>query len=250
MEIGTDFDIVAALFEIVLIDLILSGDNAVVIALASMSLPPEARRIAIIFGTGAAILMRVLFTGAITFMLTVPYLRLIGAVILVVIAVKLILPQEDDSNDEVKSADNLWSAIRVIAIADLIMSLDNVVAVAAAADGSFLLLSLGLLLSMPLLFYGSTLISNVINRFPFLITACGALLGWMAGQIGATDPIVVEFVRDDAPEFATYAPLIGLVAVLGAGRIIRQMKEIDAAEDAKASIQLGHTPLSEEVSQA
>lgn len=178
-----------AVSKIIWIDLLLSGDNALVIALACRGLEPQQRRWGIFLGAGAAIIMRVIFTGIVAFLMGLPYLKLVGGLALVAIAVKLLLPDNKDE-EGVKSAAHLWGAVQVIVVADIVMSLDNVIAVAAAAKGSVTLLVFGLALSIPLIIVGAALIMALLNRFPILLWAGAALLAWVAGEVIATDPAI------------------------------------------------------------
>jgi YjbE family integral membrane protein len=212
--------VVPAIVEIAFIDLILSGDNAVVIALATRSLPPGSRQIGVLFGIGASLLLRILATGMVGLLLTTPYLKLVAAAALVYVAIKLMLPDDDSGDPDLAAEGNLWVAVRLIAIADITMSLDNVLAVASAANGSLTLLVFGLLLSVPLLVYGSQIVSKVIDRLPVLVPLCGGLLGWIAGGIAVTDPAIVAFIEAEAPAFIVVAPLSGAVFVMLASRIL------------------------------
>jgi len=188
-DIGTPF-FWTALMQIIGINILLSGDNAVVIALASRSLPPEQRKWAILGGSGAAIVLRIIFSLLIVWLLAISYLKLVGGLLLLYIGVKLIIPEEEHGADSVAAKSNLWGAIQTITIADAVMSLDNVVAIAAAAQGSVLLISLGLLISVPLIVFGSQLVLTVLTRFPVLVIAGGGLLGWIAGEIIVSDEVV------------------------------------------------------------
>lgn len=172
-------------FKIILIDLLLSGDNAVVIALACRNLPEHQRRKGILYGVGGAVGLRILLTIFAVGLLTLPYLKLAGAVLLMWVAVKLILPEEQDDLGEsgIKAEAHLWGAIKTIIIADFVMSLDNVLGVAAAAKGSVWLLVFGLLVSIPLIVWSSQLVLKLIDRYPVIIYAGGALLGYVAGEM-------------------------------------------------------------------
>ncbi|HWG07153.1 MAG TPA: TerC family protein [Beijerinckiaceae bacterium] len=174
------------ILEIVWINLLLSGDNAVVIALACRSLPPERRRIGIALGACAAIGLRVIFTLIIVTLLALPFLKLAGGAALLWISVRLLGEEHDE--DQIADSKTVWRAVRTIAIADAVMSLDNVIAIAAAANGSFWLIVFGLVLSIPLIIFGAGLVSIVIDRFPILVWAGAALLGWVAGELAASDP--------------------------------------------------------------
>ena len=177
-----------ALGQIILINIVLSGDNAVVIALACRSLPPKQQKSAIIFGSVGAIVLRVILTFFAVYLLTLPYLKLVGAALLLWIGIGL-LKGEDDEED-IEGNAGLMAAIKTIIIADLVMSLDNVIGVAAAAKGNVPLLVLGLVISIPLIIFGSTIILKLMTRFPIIITAGAALLGWVAGEMAIGDPAI------------------------------------------------------------
>ena len=183
-----------AVLKIIWIDLLLSGDNALVIALACRGLPPRQRMWGMILGAGAAVGLRVIFASVVTTLMTMPYLKLIGGIALIFIAAKLLIPEKEDES-KIGHADSLWQAIRLIVIADVVMSLDNVIAIAAAADGSLTLLVFGLLVSIPLIIAGAALIMKVLDRLPILVWAGAALLGWIAGHVIATDPAVAPFIH-------------------------------------------------------
>ena len=212
------------LLQIIGIDILLSGDNAVVIALACRSLPVHQRRRGIILGAAAAIVLRILFAAFIVHLLAVPYLKIVGGLLLFWIAIKLLLPEEGDGGDGVDPARNLFQAVKTIVIADAVMSLDNVVAIAAAAKGEIVLLALGLLISIPLIVYGSTLILKLLDRYPIIIAAGGALLGYIAGETVATDIVVVDWVHEHAAWLHYGAPIGGAVFVVLAGMIIARLR--------------------------
>ena len=170
-------------FKIIMIDLLLSGDNAVVIALACRNLPEAQRRKGIMFGVGGAIGLRIVLTFFAVGLLSLPYLKLVGALLLLWIGIKLILPEEEHSADNIKADTRLFGAIKTIIIADFVMSLDNVLGVAAAAKGNVSLLVFGLLVSIPLIAWSSQLVLKLIDRFPLIIYAGGALLGYVAGEM-------------------------------------------------------------------
>ena len=180
------------LLKIIWINIVLSGDNAVVIALAARSLPPRQRKLAVAWGSGAAVGMRIVLTLFAVALLQLPYLKLIGAVLLLWIGVQLLLPEEGEAN--IDGHENMLAAIKTILVADLVMSLDNVIAVAAAADDSVTLLILGLAISIPLVIFGSTLLMKVMERFPVIITAGGALLGFVAGEMAVSDPALRDWM--------------------------------------------------------
>src|SRR5207237_4756187 len=178
-----------AVGKIIWINVLLSGDNALVIALACRGLQPQQRRWGMILGAGAAVLLRIIFTGIVASLMELPYLKLVGGLALIVIAAKLLVPEHEDE-DGVESASHLWQAVQIVVVADIVMSLDNVIAVAAAANGSVPLLVLGLAISVPLIVAGAALIMALLNRLPVLVWAGAALLGWIAGDVIATDPAV------------------------------------------------------------
>jgi YjbE family integral membrane protein len=180
------------LLKIIGVNIILSGDNAVVIALAARSLPARQQKMAIIWGSGAAVVMRIILTIFAVALLTLPWLKLIGSLLLFWIGIKLLVPEEDEEN--VNASDNMISAIKTILIADLVMSIDNVIAVAAAAQGSMTLLILGLAISIPLVIFGSTLLLHLMERWPVIITVGGGLLGFVAGEMLVTDPALKDWL--------------------------------------------------------
>jgi YjbE family integral membrane protein len=205
------------LLTIIWINIILSGDNAVVIALAARSLPEHQQKKAVFWGAGAAVIMRIILTIVAVELLKLPYLKLIGGALLLWIAVKLLIP-EDDGDDGIESSSNLWGAIKTILIADLVMSLDNVIGVAAAAKGSMVLLVLGLLISIPLVIFGATMLMRLMERFPVIITIGAGILGWVAGEMAATDPILKEWVNANAAWLHWAAPAAGVVFVVLLGK--------------------------------
>ena len=211
------------LWQIILVNIVLSGDNAVVIALAARSLPVHQQGKAILWGAGAAVVMRIILTIIALEMLKWPWLKLIGAVLLLWIAVKLLVP-EDDEKEDVASSSNLWTAIKTILIADLVMSLDNVIGVAAAAKGSILLLVIGLALSIPLVVFGATILMKLMQRFPIIIVIGAGLLGWVAGEMAATDPVVTAWVEANAAWLHWVAPAAGALFVVVVGKMIARSK--------------------------
>ena len=194
-----------SVLQIVWIDILLSGDNAVVIALACRSLPSHQKRLGILLGAGTAVALRILFALIISFLLGVPYLRIVGGLLLFWIAIKLIIGEEDHGQD-IEASDSLWKAVRTIAIADAVMSFDNVVAIAAASRGHPELFIFGLLLSIPLIMVGATLITALIARFPVFVWAGAALLGYIAAEMIVTDPVIVDLLANAGPQFVTPDP--------------------------------------------
>lgn len=183
-----------AVGKIIWINVLLSGDNALVIALACRGLEPRQRMWGMILGAAAAVLLRIIFTGIVATLLELPYLKVVGGLALIVIAAKLLVPEEEDEGG-VKSASHLWAAVQIVVVADIIMSLDNVIAVAAAANGSVPLLILGLAISVPLIVAGAALIMALLTRLPILVWAGAALLGWIAGDVIATDPAIAPLLH-------------------------------------------------------
>ena len=210
------------LAKIIWVNLLLSGDNAVVIALASRSLPPSQQRKAIFWGSAAAIVLRILLTVFAVQMLQFPFLKLVGGALLLWIGIQLLVPEDEEAS--IHGHDNLIAAIRTILIADLVMSLDNVLAVAAAADtapeaAKLPLLIIGLAISIPIVIFGSTLVLKLMNRFPIIITLGAALLGWIAGEMMVSDPAVSGWVAMHAPWLHSLyiAALVGAIAVVAIG---------------------------------
>lgn len=181
-----------AIGTLVLLDLLLGGDNAVVIAMAANKLPAELRRKAIIIGTGGAVIIRLVMTLAAVWLLTIPYLQAIGGLILIPIAVKLLLPEKKD--EHVTASDSLMGAVKTIIIADAAMGVDNVLAIAGASHGSFLLVVLGFLISIPIIVGGSTVIGRIMDRFPVVLYAGAGLLGWTAGSMIMHDQMVSSLI--------------------------------------------------------
>ncbi|MBC8129768.1 MAG: TerC family protein [Rhizobiaceae bacterium] len=219
-----------SLLQIIWIDLLLSGDNAVVIALACRKLPADQRKIGILLGAGAAVGLRIIFAFFITFLLGVPFLKIVGGLLLFWIAIKLATDEQEDHAD-VAASENLWGAVRTIAIADAVMSLDNVVAIAAAAKGHPELFIFGLLLTIPLIIAGASILSSVLQKYPFLIWIGAALLGWIAGEMILGDVVVTNWLAATNPAlvvpdpetqglFTTIKPLHYAAAAAGAAFVL------------------------------
>lgn len=206
----------AALGSIILANIILSGDNAVVIALAARSLPPQQQKKAIFWGSAAAIVMRIVLTLIAVAMLKWPYLKIIGGLLLVYIGISLLSDSEGEEGEH-KEIGGMMAAIRTILVADLVMSLDNVLAVAAAAKGDTVLLVIGLAVSIPLIIFGSTLLLKVMDRFPIIITLGAALLGFLAGEMIFTDPAVSARFGEIPHEFVNAAGIVGAALVVAVG---------------------------------
>jgi YjbE family integral membrane protein len=217
-----------ALLQIIGVNIVLSGDNAVVIALAARGLPAHQQKKAIAWGSGAAVLMRIVLTIVAVELLRLPLLKLVGAALLLWIAVQLLLP-EDEGGGETTTSSGMAAAIKTILLADLVMSLDNVIGVAAAAKGNIVLLVIGLAISIPLVIFASRILLMLMEKFPIIITLGAALLGWVAGDMAVTDPIVKDWVDANAAFLHWVAPLFGAVAVIAAGRWLAARKARAAA---------------------
>jgi YjbE family integral membrane protein len=228
-----------AALQIIWINILLSGDNAIVIALACRMLPPRQRLWGMILGAGVAVLLRIIFTGIVAQIMAFPFLKLVGGILLLWIAIKLIVPGESHGEGKVQAAENLWRAVRIVAVADIVMSLDNVIAIAGAADaaaakiaataatehavqiGSLIRLTLigfGLAISIPLIIAGSALLMALLDRFPVLVWAGAGLLGWIAGEIMINDAAVVAWLGPVVVhhfEHWAAAAGAGLVVVVG-----------------------------------
>ena len=222
---------VLPILQIVWIDLLLSGDNAVVIAMACRGLPYRQRRMGILLGAFAAVAMRVAFTGVTSTLIAIPLLKIVSGLLLLWIAVKLLTEEvEDHVPDENAATDRLWKAIWTIVVADVVMSLDNVIAITAAAKGHWGLIVFGLLLSIPLVIFGSTLISGLIKRFPVIVWGGAALLGWIAGEIFVDDALIRDVTHGPAWHYG--AALAGVTIVLVVGALLRQRAKAGAAASA------------------
>lgn len=249
-----------AVGQIIWINVLLSGDNALVIALACRGLQPRQRLWGMVFGAGAAVILRIVFTGIVATLMELPFLKLVGGLALLVIAAKLLVPEDEDGEDGIQAAAHLMAAVQIVVVADIVMSLDNVIAVAAAANGSVPLLIFGLAISIPLIVAGAALIMAVLTRLPILVWAGAALLGWIAGGVIATDPAVqpllhrflgggVTLTIDPTSTLFTEIPqlvfrgelveivcgLLGMIVVLigggiWRGRRLRQLKQSRTSE--------------------
>jgi YjbE family integral membrane protein len=216
-----------SVLQVIWINILLSGDNAVVIALACRGLPPRERRWGMIIGAGFAAVLLIVFTGLISMLMTLPYLKLISAIALFWIAIKLLAPAAYDAEDTPEAVDDLWRAVRIVIIADIVMSLDNVIAVAAVAKGQYALLTIGLAVSIPMVIAGSAIILALLERYPVLVWGGAGILGWVAGDIFASDPIVLGLFSYFAPEHIELAAqIVGAVIVVGSGYVWRRRHHI------------------------
>ncbi|HEY0223217.1 MAG TPA: TerC family protein [Pseudolabrys sp.] len=213
--------------EVIWINILLSGDNAVVIALACRALPPRERLWGMIIGAGFASVLLIVFTGVISMLMTLPYLKLAGAIALIWIAIKLLAPQAHDAEDTPEAVADLWRAVRIVVIADIVMSLDNVIAVGAVAKGQYLLLAIGLTVSIPMVIAGSAIILALLERFPILVWGGAGILGYVAGDIFASDPIVLGAFTAFPPDHVEMAAqILGAALVIGSGYIWRRQHHI------------------------
>ena len=211
-----------AVGQIIMIDILLGGDNAVVIALACRKLPPAQRTKGIVWGTIGAIVLRVILIAFALALLQIPFLKLVGAALLIWIGMKLIAPDDDDDHANIQSSDKLWSAVKTVIVADLVMSVDNVIAIAGAAQGAgeqhqLPLVIFGLLVSIPIIVWGSQLVLKLMDRFPFIITLGGMLLGWIAGTMAHSDPAVAAYIPQDRAWHYGMG-IVGALLVLGIGK--------------------------------
>lgn len=211
-----------AIFQIILIDILLGGDNAVIIALACRNLAPKQRMQGILWGTAGAIGLRVVLIAFALVLLDIPFLKVVGGVLLLWIGIKLLLPEED-AHGNVTSGTSVWTAVKTILIADLVMSLDNVIAIAGAAqnthaDHQLYYVVFGLIVSVPIIIWGSTLVLKLIDRFPMVVTFGAGLLGWIAGGMLVTDVFVVQQIGEVSTTVKIAAEVIGAVFVIGLGK--------------------------------
>jgi YjbE family integral membrane protein len=247
-----------AVGKIIWINVLLSGDNALVIAMACRGLHGRHRFWGMVIGAGIAVVLLIAFTGIVATLMSLPYLKLVGGVALLVIAAKLLVPE--DERDEIAAGTTLWHAIRIVVIADIVMSLDNVIAVAAAANGQFSLLILGLAISIPMIIAGAALIMLVLDRFPLLVWFGAMLLGWIAGDVIASDPAVQPWLKHlldgqmvlnvdatsalfgashfslDGDLMESIASVLGAIVVLVAGSIWRKRAASHAEHEAPAGV--------------
>ena len=224
-----------AVGQIIMIDILLGGDNAVVIALACRQLPHNLRTKGILWGTAGAIILRVILIAFALTLLQVPFLKLVGAALLVWIGVKLLAP-EADGHDNIEASDKLWGAVKTVIVADLVMSIDNVIAIAGAAQGAgeqhqMPLVIFGLLVSIPIIVWGSQIVLKLMDRLPFIITAGGMLLGWIAGTMAHGDPGVVNYLPQDRTWHYAFG-IAGAALVLLIGKALSRYAPAQIGSDA------------------
>ena len=242
-----------AVGQIIMIDILLGGDNAVVIALACRKLPPKQRTQGIIWGTVGAIVLRVILIFFALTLLAIPYLKLVGAALLLWIGVKLLAP-DDDAHGDIQASDKLFAAVKTIIVADLVMSVDNVIAIAGAAesaggDHKMPLVIFGLLVSIPIIVWGSQLVIKLMDRYPLIITLGGMLLGWIAGTMAVTDPAVLPYMPTLPVERAGALPEVmatvrygagvaGALLVLAIGMLVRKRRPVQAVHEAAVRVDI------------
>jgi YjbE family integral membrane protein len=220
-----------AALQIMGINILLSGDNAVVIALAVRELPPKERFWGMVLGAGAAAVLLILFTGIVATLMQLPYLKLAGGLALFWVAVKLVTPQAHDEEGTTEAVEDLWRAVRVVVVANIVMSLDNVIAVAAVAKGNYLLLGLGLAVSIPVVIAGSALFLAIIERFPIVIWGGGALLGWIAGGLLPDDPMVASYISEAMKETVdVVCGVVGAIFVVSTGLYLVRSRTLSESE--------------------
>jgi YjbE family integral membrane protein len=234
----------AAVLEIALVNILLSGDNAVIIAMACRDLPRRQRRLGIALGAGVGVILRLIFTGAITWLFELPYLKVIGGLALLYIGARLLVPRDPD-NSHVERSVRLWRAVWIVVVADIVMSFDNILALVEIANGDVALLAIGLVISIPLVVGGAVLISTLLDRLPILIWAGAALLGWVGGSTAIGDTAITGAVTNAVSE--RFAPYVELAAAIGGAllvivvggiwrrRKIRKMRVQTAGENALSS---------------
>ncbi len=244
-------DFWVAVGQIILIDILLGGDNAVVIALACRKLPPKQRTQGILWGTAGAIVLRVVLIFFALQLLAIPFLKIVGALLLVWIGVKLLVPEHEDGHAHIEGSDRLWGAVKTVIIADFVMSVDNVIAIAGAAesadgDHGFALVIFGVLISIPIIVWGSQLVIKLMDRFPIIITLGAMLLGWIAGTMAVTDPALVsaEVMADwpkitPGPWLRYGAGVAGALLVLLIGRVLMARRKRRVVPAAAAAAPLG-----------
>ncbi|MGC2517716.1 MAG: TerC family protein [Burkholderiales bacterium] len=221
-------DVWVALFQISVINILLSGDNAVVIALACRSLPPRQQKQAFLVGTVGIVVLMTVLTAFAAYLLTLPYIEIIGSVLLLWIGVKLLLPEDGDG--DIKDSSNFWEAVKTIIIADIVMSLDNVLGMAGAAKGHLGMLVVGLVITIPLILFGSAMIMKLMERFPIFVTLGAGLLGYVAGEMAIADPGIKPFVEAHAQLLDVSVPILGALSVVVVGRLLAKKKERETPE--------------------
>jgi YjbE family integral membrane protein len=232
----SDVDFWFGLLQIIFIDIILSGDNAVVIALACRGLPPKHQKMGVFLGAGAAVSLRLIFAIFIIYLLGVPFLKIFGGLLLFWVGYKLMMPQGGD--EDIHAGSNLFQAVKIIVIADAVMSLDNVIAVAAASKGSVTLLALGLLISIPLVVFGATLLLKMIDRMPWIVPGGAALIGYIGAEIALKDIVWQEWIDANYHWAHLVIPLIAAVGIVIVGRLVAPAPRATVGKEAAGAAAL------------
>ncbi len=235
LQLLTQPDIWIALFQICVINILLSGDNAVVIALACRDLPQKQQKLAFGIGAIGIIVLMTALTAIAAYLMSLPYLELVGSVLLLWIGIKLLAPGEEEGGDDSKAAHGFWEAVKIIIIADIVMSLDNVLGMAGAAKGHLGMLFVGMVITIPLVLFGSAMIMKLMERFPIFITLGAGLLGWVAGEMVISDPAFKGAIEHNAHFLEWVAPIVGAAIVVGGGRLLAHRQEAQARLAAKRS---------------
>lgn len=221
-------ELLLSLLQIIIVNLVLSGDNAVVIALACRNLKPELQRKAVFWGSAGAIVLRIVLTFIAIWLLQIPMVQVVGGLLLIWIAIKLLKGEEEDSH--ISSGSNMVEALKTIVFADLIMSLDNVIAVAGAANGNLLLVIIGLAISIPLIIWGSQLLMKLMNRFPIIVLLGAALLGYTAGEMIVGDKLVGDWIEETLPLLHIVVPVALALVVIAVGNYLKRKAQKERAE--------------------
>lgn len=219
-----------ALFKIAVINVVLSGDNALVIALACRSLAPRDQKKAFIVGTAGIVVLMTLLTSCAALLMTLPYIQIVGCVLLLWIGIKLLLPEDDEGN--IKESGSFWEAVKTIIIADMVMSMDNVLGMAGAAQGHMGMLFLGLLITMPLILFGSAMLVKLMERFPSFVVVGAGLLGYVAGDMAVGDPAIKTYIDAHAHFLEQLAPIAGALLVVIAGKMLARRKDAGSRANA------------------
>ena len=226
-EMLTSPEMWVALFQICVINILLSGDNAVVIALACRNLPRKQQKQAFAIGAVGVIVLMTALTAFAAYLMSLPYLEMIGSVLLLWIGVKLLSGEEEDAGDG-KASSSFWDAVKTIVIADIVMSLDNVLGMAGAAKGHLCMLFVGMVITIPLILFGSALIMKLMERLPIFVTFGAGLLGWVAGEMAIADPAIKGAIETHLHYMEFVAPIVGAAAVVIAGRLLARRREAEA----------------------
>jgi YjbE family integral membrane protein len=230
LEIITNPDTWLALLQICIINVVLSGDNAVVIALACRSLPAKQAKVAFMVGAVGIIVLMTGLTAAASYLLDIPYVAIVGSVLLLWIAVKLLA--SEDEEDDIEGGAHFWEAVKIIIIADIVMSLDNVLGMAAVAKGHTWMLFIGMVITIPLILFGSAVIMKLMERFPIVITLGAALLGYVAGEMIVDDPAIADYLAANVPNAGLILPVLGALFVVGTGKFIEHRNKNKSPEQA------------------